>query len=633
MDKVTTPSTAATQRWSVEHNALAGFAVSLLILAVLGAGTYRVVGSYLQASIEVAHSQSMLMQMEKLHASLSQILLQQQGIAIGIGERMLEQRTDAATQAVQHLQAIQTLSLSDSFMQGRIDSLTGQVTEYQAALDRALAAFQTQGPEAARRIASEAHIAARLTQIRVMLDEFEQHEQEVLTRRNTEDARWANRLVATFAGLLVAMALTLIFFYARIHQELRRRHTTETNLQQANAFLESLFDNLPIMAFVKDTKELRYVRMNRAGEQLLGVPQADIVGKNDHELVPHSMAEFFEKQDRETLRTGQIRDIPEEKLLSASGRTLTLHTTKVPMLDQNGKPAFLLGISLDISSRKASEAKILALNEQLKRNSGLLEASNQELESFCYSVSHDLRAPLRMITGYSAMLQEELGDELSDEARRYLRLISEGGLRMAQLIDDLLAFSRLGRKALTFETVEMEALVRRTVHELLAMAEPPHPQIRIDAMPVAEGDTALLNQVWINLIDNAIKYSARAIAPTITISGKVEDGDAVYRVRDNGVGFDMRYYDKLFGVFQRLHGIDEFPGTGVGLAIVQRIVARHGGRVWAQSQAGQGADFYFSLPLVAGPRTMDETTLPASSGLAARSNTTSGPATTQSLLD
>jgi light-regulated signal transduction histidine kinase (bacteriophytochrome) len=302
--------------------------------------------------------------------------------------------------------------------------------------------------------------------------------------------------------------------------------------------------------------------------------------------------------------------VPEEKFLNASGRVLTLQTSKVPIVPGNGQPGFLLGVAVEISSRKAAEARILALNEQLKRNSELLESSNQELESFCYSVSHDLRAPLRMITGYSAMLQDELSEDLSDEARRYLRLISEGGLRMAQLIDDLLSFSRLGRKALNRASVEMQALVRRTVHELLAMAEPPHPHIRIEAMPVADGDAALLNQVWVNLIDNAIKYSARAVNPVISISGRIEDGSAVYRVRDNGVGFDMRYYDKLFGVFQRLHGVDEFPGTGVGLAIVQRIVARHGGRAWATSEVGRGADFYFSLPLSAAMQKHDETTLP-----------------------
>jgi light-regulated signal transduction histidine kinase (bacteriophytochrome) len=214
------------------------------------------------------------------------------------------------------------------------------------------------------------------------------------------------------------------------------------------------------------------------------------------------------------------------------------------------------------------------------------------LESFSYSVSHDLRAPLRAINGFALMLDEDYRDRLDPEGRRLLGVVRANAESMARLIDDLLAFSRLGKTALVSAPVDMNVLVR----EVLTESGNVPAEMRIGALPQAHGDRALLKQVWANLIGNAIKYSANAVAPVVTISGgETPNCDCEYRVEDNGAGFDMRYYDKLFGVFQRLHSASEFPGTGVGLAIVHRIVTRHGGRVWAEGQVGSGAVFHFTL--------------------------------------
>ncbi len=221
-----------------------------------------------------------------------------------------------------------------------------------------------------------------------------------------------------------------------------------------------------------------------------------------------------------------------------------------------------------------------------------LEATNNELESFSYSVSHDLRAPLRAVDGYARMLEEDYAARLDDEGRRLLGVVRGASMRMGQLIDDLLAFSRLGRKALACRPLDMTALVQ----EVLAETEQGKARVEVGRLPPAGADAGLVKQVWNNLIGNAVKYSGKNPAPRIEIGGREADGENVYWVRDNGVGFDMRYADKLFGVFQRLHRQDEFPGTGVGLAIVQRVVTRHGGRVWAEGKPGEGACFHFSLP-------------------------------------
>lgn len=240
--------------------------------------------------------------------------------------------------------------------------------------------------------------------------------------------------------------------------------------------------------------------------------------------------------------------------------------------------------------RTRAQGELRRLNSELElrvaARTAELASSNAELEAFSYSVSHDLRAPLRAINGYTSMLVEDHGD-LPSDARRLVTTIRDRGARMGTLIDDLLAFSRLGRQEIRRHPVDMEALARTVVLEL-----PPGPaQIEIGAIPRASGDVALLRQVWMNLIANAVKYSRGRETPRIEIGF----ADGSYFVKDNGVGFDMRYADKLFGVFQRLHREDEFEGTGVGLAIVRRIVERHGGEVWAEAKLDGGATFGFVL--------------------------------------
>jgi light-regulated signal transduction histidine kinase (bacteriophytochrome) len=236
------------------------------------------------------------------------------------------------------------------------------------------------------------------------------------------------------------------------------------------------------------------------------------------------------------------------------------------------------------------------LEQRVAERTAQLETSNSELESFSYSVSHDLRAPLRAMDGFAEMLQESYSDSLDDEGRRKLRVIRESSQKLGQLIDDLLAFSRLGRQTVSATQVDMKAMAAAVCEDLVAASPGPHPSFAIGSMPGAWCDRALIRQVWVNLLANAVKFSGKRQNPAIEAGGHTEGTQNIYYVRDNGAGFDMRYYKKLFGVFERLHSGAEFPGTGVGLAIVQRIVTRHGGRAWAEGKVGEGATFYFALP-------------------------------------
>ncbi|QWT20265.1 PAS domain S-box protein [Bacillus sp. NP157] len=260
------------------------------------------------------------------------------------------------------------------------------------------------------------------------------------------------------------------------------------------------------------------------------------------------------------------------------------------------RPALLITVS-DITARALVEQKVSELNRQLEGKVEQISDVNRELEAFSYSVSHDLRAPLRHISGFAGKLEAQLGENADDRTRHYIDVITSSSRRMAQLIDDLLVFSRLGRGALRLQPVDMQSLVE----EARAMAESDARDRRIDwvmaPLPIMVGDENMLRTVWQNLLGNAVKYTGNREVGRIEVGmERAQSGDYEFFVRDNGAGFDMQYASKLFGVFQRLHRASEFPGNGIGLANVRRIIARHGGRTWAEGETDRGATFHFSLP-------------------------------------
>jgi light-regulated signal transduction histidine kinase (bacteriophytochrome) len=235
------------------------------------------------------------------------------------------------------------------------------------------------------------------------------------------------------------------------------------------------------------------------------------------------------------------------------------------------------------------------LEQRVAERTAQMEAANKELEAFSYSVSHDLRAPLRVIDGYTRILEKDYAPLLDAEGKRVCAVIHHQTQWMGELIDDLLSLSRLSRTEMHMVPIDMEALARLAFDELATAEAQERLDFHLDPLPPAVGDPTMIRQVWMNLLSNAIKFSANQERAVIRVSGRQEAKETVYSVRDNGAGFEMEYADKLFRVFQRLHSKREFEGTGVGLAIVQRVIRRHGGRVWAESEVGQGATFYFAL--------------------------------------
>jgi PAS domain S-box-containing protein len=372
-------------------------------------------------------------------------------------------------------------------------------------------------------------------------------------------------------------------------------------LREQASLLNQTHDSI----FVRDMNEvINY--WNRGAQEFYGWRAEEAIGKSSHELLRTIFPMSLHEIRAELLRTSRWEG--ELKHNTADGTEVIVASRWALQLDSREQPIAILETNNDITERKHREDEIKDLNEALaKRAEGLdqqlakraaeLEATNKELETFAYSVSHDLRAPLRHTTGFAELLQRQASQSLDDKSRRYVDMILESSKRMGNLIDDLLGFSRIGRAETKESAVDLEQLVAAVVAELGQETKGRDIAWNIGPLPVCYGDRSMLKVVLVNLLSNAVKFTRIRKRAEIEIGcvGSGEDQAELY-VRDNGAGFDMQYVDKLFGVFQRLHLAEEFEGTGIGLATVQRIVRRHGGEIRAEGSVDQGAAFYFSLP-------------------------------------
>ena len=340
---------------------------------------------------------------------------------------------------------------------------------------------------------------------------------------------------------------------------------------------------------------------NMGAQRIEGYKAEEVIGKH--------FSRFFPPEDVEkgvpaavlqkVKTTGRVRE--DLWQVRKDGTLYWANLLLAALKDDQGRLYGIAKVNHDMTLYKAAQEEIRRLNstleQRVRERTAQLEAVNKELETFSYSVSHDLRAPLRHIDGFADMLRQRSSGQLDETSVEYLGIITEATRQMSRLIDALLAFSRMGRAALTKSLLDSNKLVRGVLHDLSYDMEGRKIEWRIETLPQVVGDPALLRQVWFNLISNALKYSRVRDVATIEIGAKAAENEITFFIKDNGVGFDMQYVDKLFGVFQRLHGAGEFEGTGIGLANVRRIVQRHGGRVWAEGEIDLGATFFFTLPM------------------------------------
>ncbi len=369
-------------------------------------------------------------------------------------------------------------------------------------------------------------------------------------------------------------------------RDITERKRTDAMLREAELKYRTLVEQIPAIIYIEDIETQATLYDSPQIETILGYP-ADTYQKD-----PHYWDRILHPDDRERVRaaeaeaTGRGQFKLEYRCIAGDGRVVWLRDEAMIVRDEEGNPRFWQGVIFDITERKRTEGELIRQRTELAR-------SNAEIEHFAYLIAHDLRAPLRGINGFSHILLEDYADSLDEVGKHHLRRVRDGALRMGRLIDELLELSRLSRTEMRRETVNLSALARAFAEELA------RPERRVELVIAdgltASGDARLLRVALWNLLDNAWKFTENEPNARIEFGATQRWEELVYFVRDNGVGFDMAYADKLFGVFQRLHGPEEFGGTGMGLATVQRIVERHGGRVWAEGAVGRGATFFFTL--------------------------------------
>jgi hypothetical protein len=392
-------------------------------------------------------------------------------------------------------------------------------------------------------------------------------------------------------------------------ERLTARKQAEAQLQQANAKLKAWAQALNSFAIVEETDpQGRITYANDPFCRISKYSREEVIGRDHRDILISGIhpREFWKKMWG-IIRHGKIWR-GEIQNRAKDGTTYWVDTVIVPLLGRDEKPETYLAIGFAITERKLAEEEwkraekeIQDLNTALEgrvlERTAQLKAVNDELEAFSYSVSHDLRAPLRHVSGFVELLQREAGASLSEKSLRYLSTISKSAQRMGELIDDLLTFARIGKSDLQKTNVSLAALVQDVLGDFQAATKERNILWDIQLLPTVHADPALMRQVLVNLMSNAVKFTSACDEAKIEIgSSSSPTGDAVIFIRDNGAGFDPRYADKLFGVFQRLHSRDEFEGTGIGLANIQRVILRHGGRVWAEGVVDGGATFSFSIP-------------------------------------
>jgi PAS domain S-box-containing protein len=378
------------------------------------------------------------------------------------------------------------------------------------------------------------------------------------------------------------------------------RRRGEEELTQSERKYRTLHETM-MDGFVRVGIDGSITECNEVYRAMLGYSESELKRLTYVDLTPERWHAFEAKVVEQIVARGHS-DVYEKEYRRKDGTVFPVELRTVLTRDENGNPSGMWAVTRDITERKRAEEEVHRLNAELDQRvtdrTAQLEAANHELEAFSYSVSHDLRAPLRAIDGYGRILAEDYEDRLDPEGRRLLGVMSSETRRMGQLIDDLLAFSRLGRQQMEPSVIDMTALAGAVFEDQAARAPERELQLDLAQLLPAHGDRAMIRVLLDNLLSNAIKFTTPRRPAAIDIGSRQEDGQTVYWVKDNGVGFDMAYAHKLFGVFQRLHSSEDFEGTGVGLALAQRIVHRHGGRVWATGRVNEGAAFYFSLPSV-----------------------------------
>jgi len=563
-----------------ERRILVGFIVAFAILALLGVYTYRYDKESRVTSMLVGHTNEVLYHIEQLNSTALRLEKDLHEFALTGDTAFNTIYKKELLTAAHHAGMLAKLVGDNRAQLAGLDSVRLLGREKVGQIRKVIAAGTVSA--AARQALIPSEDNTRISNLLSgVIARMKDREKILLQQRGEASQKGEAKAMSTFMLLQFASAVLLILGFFAINFSFRKRMLAERSLQEASAEVRDLYNNAPCGYHSLDDNGM-ITEMNTTGLQWLGYTRDEIVNaKHFTELLTPQSQVVFQNTFPQFKALGYVNNV-EFDMVRKNGETFPVIVNAAAMKDEQGTFIRSRTTVFDITERKKAEEKVKLLNS--------------EMEAFTYSVSHDLRAPLRSIDGYARILKEDFGPGMDQEANRIMDVIMRNARRMGKLIDDMLDFSRVGRKDISRNRIDVDIMVDSIRRELVEQEK--GRDIRFDVRPLAaaEADNNLMRQVWTNLISNALKYTSKNLLTEITIDSRQENGKVVYSIRDNGVGFDMKYANKLFGVFQRLHKIEEFDGTGVGLALVHRIISRHGGKIWAESEVNKGATFSFYIP-------------------------------------
>lgn len=563
----------------VNRRILGGFFVSMVIILSLGLGSYVFMRELIAVSRQGAIAQQVLFISERIRAQNTEVQAALWRLAAA----------DQGQPARTSIRAIR--GVSDLIHQ--MDSLTAQnpsQREHLTQLTR-LAEWQVQtvtkiesapDPRAeARDLLMTSRNAETAAAFDSLLGKIQDEANLIRKGQQASVTTHFYQFAFAFGGLMLAgLAVPMVLAFV-LNQNLKKRAIADEKLRQASAMIHDLYEKAPCGYFSIDQLGM-FTNVNETFLQWLGYNREQVVDRfHFTDLVTPKVAETYDKDFNQLKQEGYIRDV-ESRLVRKDKTVMPVMINATAITDSNNKYLNSRCTVYDITERKKAEGESRRLTA--------------ELESFSYSVSHDLRAPLRSINGFAKILVEDYGSKMDVEGTRVIGKIVSNASRMGQLIDDLLDFSRIVKKEINKSEIDTREFVSSIARELLDMEKGREIELDIKAIENCKADASMIRQVWVNLVTNALKYSRKQKVTRIEIGSETSPEEIVYYIKDNGVGFDMKFMDKLFGVFQRLHRAEDFEGTGVGLALVKRIVERHNGRIWADAKVNKGASFYFALP-------------------------------------
>lgn len=599
-------SEITSQRTTLRSKVLLGFGMVILMMIIIATISVKSTRGFIHTADWVANAHDAIEIEERMLRSLHESESNFRAfLATGNDSFIEEESKTSKDEIIGDFNALKALLANDPRQAARLEPLRVLLQENFAQQDAAIEVRRRAGKEAGLKVLEQSERNSVMNKLKEVISHAQDDERNILADRADLTDRISR---STIAAVTTGSALTIValaFACVIILRDLTARHRAEEALAQEHNLLSSIINAMPNHVYVKDAKG-RFILDNSAHRLHLGLDEnVSVEGRTVHDFYTSSVAAKFDADDHQVIASGEaILGLEEQSLpLNGEERETWLESNKVPLYDTNGKIVGLVGVSSDISARKSDEEKLRHFAEKLER-------SNAELQNFASVASHDLQEPLRKIQAFGDRLRAKCGERLGEQGRDYLERMQNAAERMQTLIQDLLKLSRVTSRAQPFERCDLGEIVKQVLSDLEIAVDEAGAKVEVGELPTIAADPLQMRQLFQNLIANAIKFRKPGEPPEVVVSGRVFDvqealipgvvpGGKVCQIHvtDNGIGFDEKFAEQIFVVFQRLHTREEYAGTGIGLAVCRKITDRHGGSIVAKSAQGQGASFIITLPV------------------------------------